>query len=72
MKTALQEQNIQETVGEDSNARTEYTGDGWWRQQCENRIYRRRLVETAMREQNIQETVGEDINARTEYTGDGW
>ena len=29
MKTAMQEQNIQETVGEDSNARTEDTGDGW-------------------------------------------
>ena len=29
MKTAMREQNIQETVGEDSNARTEYTGDGW-------------------------------------------
>ena len=29
MKTAMREQNIQETVGEDSNARTEDTGDGW-------------------------------------------
>ena len=29
MKTAMQEQKTQETVGEDSNARTEYTGDGW-------------------------------------------